>query len=147
MLARHSLVHTRDGAEDDGMNHKKLSVWLLATFAGLACVQACSESSDNMGAAGMTGMPDRETTCMMACDVMAQVSCPGDVPAYCIPTCEARWGLVLCTEEVREALICASNRPASAWECDADEESNLKAGHCESEIAAVSTCSEGRVNL
>jgi hypothetical protein len=94
-------------------------------------------------AGGTSGTNDRETTCERTCSSMTALSCAGDDPSTCMSTCYMYWDMPTCTDEVRAVVTCSANSPASAWECDEDDEANLMAGHCETELATLTACVGG----
>jgi hypothetical protein len=78
--------------------------------------------------------------CAQLCETGEALKCPGDEPGSCKAQCLELWNGTRCTNEVHAYVECGANTPKAEWECDVDNEANVKAGNCDSEMASLTAC-------
>lgn len=82
--------------------------------------------------------------CNSTCTTGHSLSCPAEAGltvADCASACNDISQLhPSCDAQFEAYLACADSVPAANWVCDANEESNLGVGFCETEYAAMDTC-------
>jgi hypothetical protein len=103
----------------------------------LSLAPACGDD-DGDGGSGES----LEALCQKGCTLQATLACPNDDDSTCMMECLDGSDAIpeACEAEVRAALDCAVNRPASDWECDAEGEATPKEGLCDAEGTAVLLC-------
>lgn len=113
------------------MNVTRLS---LLFALGFSLVAGCGDDDDEGGSV--------QSLCEKGCRTEASLNCPNDDSSSCVSDCvEGANGIPAeCQSQSNSLLQCASNLPASSWECDADGEGALKAGNCIEQANAALTC-------
>ena len=111
----------------------KKKILLACLMVTMNIAQGCGDDSSNGNAA--------DDVCAQTCETAEPLKCPGDEPGTCMPQCLELWNGTRCVDEVHASIECAANTPEAEWECDVDDEANVKAGNCESEISALIGCS------
>lgn len=111
----------------------KMRILLACLMVTMNVAQGCGDDSSSGNTA--------DDVCAQACETEEALKCPGDEPGTCKPRCLELWNGTRCANEVHATIECVANTPKAEWECDADNEANIKTGNCENEIAALMACS------
>ena len=101
------------------------SLMLLASILVVAC--GGDDSGESSGSSEI---------CERACN--RHIGCANDPAANCLADCEGLRGT--CTAEFDAFSNCGVNRPDSDFYCDAQDESQLADGVCETEAEAYVAC-------
>ncbi len=86
-----------------------------------------------------------QAACEHSCQIGANLSCDNDNPDTCVSDCvgESEAFEATCAPEIQALAECSLTTTASDYECDANGESNVKAGVCEEEFDAIIACALG----
>jgi hypothetical protein len=115
----------------------------------LVTLNACNDTSSGGGVSGGSGSDaaiaaDGHAVCADLCWEAYKLQCPLDQGDGCEIECFGYWDDPPdppdCRAQVRAVLTCTANVPSSGWECDQDEEANIKASYCRQEIVALNAC-------
>ena len=98
-------------------------------------------SGGSAGGGGSGGSGNGLADCQAACDLASQLACPNEGPGFCSTECaNAYTTFSHCALQLDNAYACVKPLPLSAYECNSKGESELKAGYCDAETAAVTQC-------
>lgn len=119
------------------MGNLTKSMRMSLALAGALMLGACSDDDSSSSGGGGGSVANN---CASACAKADSLACSGDT-GDCTTQCTMEASEVEGCKASYEALVaCGAARPASDWECDADDEANLKDGVCSSEFDAVVSC-------